>query len=194
LVLTGDQRAAVGVGAADGAGVIHGDAGPIREIMPGAATEPGGVAAEGLPVGDGEQVMPSLLISFSSPAWRRRSPSMATIAATPMAMPSAAARSLRVRMPTGIGGEIRRAHPVRAQLAVVVKGVLLRHSVVGGVGDDPPVEHLDRRGMRAAMCSSWVITTMVVPAACSFEQREQAWPVAWSRLPVGSSARRWPVA
>ena len=46
-----------------------------------------------------------------------------------------------------------------------------------------------RRGMRAAMRSSWVITTIVVPAACSSSSSARmACPVAWSRLPVGSSA------
>ena len=53
-----------------------------------------------------------------------------------------------------------------------------------------------RRGMRAAMPRSWVITTMVTPASWSSSSRARmAWPVAWSRLPVGSSASTmagWP--
>jgi hypothetical protein len=47
--------------------------------------------------------VPSCLISASSPAWEELArPRTATIAATPIAMPSAdsAARSLRVRSPT----------------------------------------------------------------------------------------------
>ena len=48
------------------------------------------------------RLVPSLAISASSPAWEEAArPSTATIAATPIAMPSAdsAARSLRVRSP-----------------------------------------------------------------------------------------------
>ncbi len=45
------------------------------------------------------------------------------------------------------------------------------------------------RGIRAAMAWSWVTTMIVVPAAFSSSSRPRMdWPVAWSRLPVGSSA------
>ena len=46
-----------------------------------------------------------------------------------------------------------------------------------------------RRSMRAAMSRSWVMTTIVTPMAwrCS-NSPKMACPVAWSRLPVGSSA------
>ena len=53
----GDQRAAVGGDVADGAGVIHGGDRPDARDHAGCGDrEFGGVAAEGLPVGDGEQV------------------------------------------------------------------------------------------------------------------------------------------
>ena len=52
------------------------------------------------------------------------------------------------------------------------------------------------RGMRSAMAWSWVMTTIVEPAWWSSSIRARmAWPVAWSRLPVGSSASTiagWP--
>src|SRR6266545_4607484 len=47
-----------------------------------------------------------------------------------------------------------------------------------------------RRGRLAAMSRSWVMTTTVVPAACSSRSRSSTpVPDAESRLPVGSSAR-----
>ena len=52
------------------------------------------------------------------------------------------------------------------------------------------------RGMRSAMAWSWVMTTMVEPAWWSWSIRARMdCPVAWSRLPVGSSASTmagWP--
>ena len=52
-----DQRAAVGVDVADGAGVVHGgDRADAGDHAGCGERELGGVAAEGLPVGDGEQV------------------------------------------------------------------------------------------------------------------------------------------
>ena len=46
-----------------------------------------------------------------------------------------------------------------------------------------------RRPMRAAMSRSWVMTTMVTPRSWSSSKSpKMACPVAWSRLPVGSSA------
>ena len=52
------------------------------------------------------------------------------------------------------------------------------------------------RGMRLAMAWSWVMTTMVEPAWWSWSIRARMdCPVAWSRLPVGSSASTmagWP--
>jgi hypothetical protein len=63
----------------------------------------GGLAGEALAVGDGQQVGAELVDLASSPAWlEEERPSTATIAATPIAIPSAesAARSRRVRSPT----------------------------------------------------------------------------------------------
>ncbi len=46
-----------------------------------------------------------------------------------------------------------------------------------------------RRPIRAAISRSWVMTTMVTPRSCrSSKSPKMALPVAWSRLPVGSSA------
>ena len=139
------------------------------------------------------RLVPSRLISFSSPAWEDEdNPSTATMAATPMAMPSAdsPARSRRVRNPTlarraGRGGAAggrsgrRRSRPGSP-----------RWREAGGVSATMrPSSISTRRGIRAAMAWSWVMTTMVVPRACrsSRKARMEA-PVAWSRLPVGSSA------
>ena len=64
----------------------------------------GGLAGEALAVGDGQEIRPESCRSLtSSPAWLEADrPSTATIAATPIAIPSAEspARSRRVRSPT----------------------------------------------------------------------------------------------
>ena len=78
--------------------------GPIRAIIPGAASgNSAGWPNRLCPFVTVSRFVPSLSISASSPAWEDEdSPSTATIAATPMAMPSAdsAARTRRVRSPT----------------------------------------------------------------------------------------------
>ena len=130
------------------------------------------------------------------------------MAATPMAMPSAdkLARSLRVRSPTlatraRSAGVIRR-DPVRA--VAVTGSPPFRLAVAGGgmaAGGGAaaagravslmicPSSISSWRGMRAAMAWSWVTTAMVAPSACSSSIRARMdWPVALSRLPVGSSA------
>ena len=172
--------------------------GPIREIMPGAATGSSAVSPPRVcPLATVSRLVPSLLISFSSPAWEEDdSPSTATIAATPMAMPSAdrAARSLRVRMPDrGQAGQIRRAASGACRSGVASWSWARSRAAAAGWAVSVtmrPSSISTRRGMRAAMRSSWVITTIVVPAACSSSSRaRRACPVAWSRLPVGSSAR-----
>src|SRR5215469_14090110 len=129
--------------------------------MPGAAAVSSAVPPVRLcPLVTVSRLVPSLLISASSPAWEELArPSTATIAATPMAMPSAesAARSLRVRSPTP-------ASPARSpgrrragagSTGVFVMIVLLAPSAAGavvmgagdsvgvGVSGDVPVEHLD---------------------------------------------------
>ena len=140
------------------------------------------------------RLVPSAAISACSRGrrggWDR--PSTATMAATPIAMPSAdsAARSFRVRSPTqGQPGQVGDPEPGGGRGAggrARQSGRLRR----GGVRDDPAVEHLVCcRRIRAATASSWVTTTIVVPAAWSSSSRSRmAAPVAESRLPVGSSA------
>src|ERR1700691_6307126 len=76
------------------------------------------------------RLVPSWLISASSAAWEEAArPRTATIAATPIAMPTAdsAARSLRVRSPMLAS---RARSPGRSRAGA-------------GVGDHAPVEHLD---------------------------------------------------
>ena len=103
------------------------------------------------PLATVSRLVPSLSISASSPAWEEaESPRTATIAATPMAMPSAdrAARSLRVRSPT-LDSRARSAGRSRCVAGGAVGGHERRSCVdggVGGVGDDAPVEHLDPAG------------------------------------------------
>ena len=111
------------------------------------------------------------------------------MAATPIAMPSAdsAARSFRVRSPT----RASRARSVARSRAAAGACLVV---VTGSTG--PPVSDTIRpssirtcRCIRAATASSWVTTMIVVPAVCSSASRSRmAAPVAWSRLPVGSSA------
>ncbi len=79
--------------------------GPIRAIIAGRCIgQLGGLAEQRLPVGHVEQVRPEPvdLVEKARPARRTERPSTATIAATPIAIPSAdsAARTLRVRRPT----------------------------------------------------------------------------------------------
>ena len=100
------------------------------------------------PLATVSRLVPSRLISSSSPACEEEdSPRTATMAATPMAMPSAdrAARSVRVRRPT-TDRRARSAGRSRCVIsaAVVVTGVPAPDSVAGGVGDDASIEHLDR--------------------------------------------------
>ena len=75
-----------------------------RAIMPGAAVGSRAVPPVNVcPSWTVSRLVPSLAISASSPAWEEADrPSTATIAATPIAIPSAdrLARSLRVRRPT----------------------------------------------------------------------------------------------
>ena len=77
--------------------------GPMRPIIPGASVGSSAVWPKSVwPLVTVSRFVPSLLISANSPACEEaESPSTATIAATPMAMPSAErpARSLRVRSP-----------------------------------------------------------------------------------------------
>ena len=97
-------------------------------------------------------------------------PSTATIEATPIAIPSAdrAARARRVRSPSA---------PVRRTSAAVIR--------------DAPSRSSTRRGKAAAIAWSWVIVTIVEPAACSAcSSARMSAPVRLSRLPVGSSANR----
>ncbi|CAM5262282.1 hypothetical protein STANM309S_03343 [Streptomyces tanashiensis] len=61
----------------------------------------------------------------------------------------------------------------------------------GAVRHHPAVAHLVRRGRAAAISRSWVMTTTVVPEACSSRRSARtAAPDAESRFPVGSSASR----
>ena len=134
--------------------------------MPGAASGSSAVApVKVCPLVTVSRLVPSWLISASSAAWEEAArPRTATIAATPIAMPSAdsPARSLRVRSPTlasparspgrsraGTGAARR---PRRGARIVVTRfpperaGSCRRRRVAGdgaGVGDDVPVEHLD---------------------------------------------------
>ena len=75
-----------------------------RPIIPGAASgSSAGWPARFVPLVTVSRLVPSLAISASSPAWEELArPSTATIAATPIPIPSAdsPARSLRVRSPT----------------------------------------------------------------------------------------------
>ena len=75
----------------------------MRPIMPGAASGSGtDWPLKFWPVVTSSRLVPSWLISASSPAWlEEESPSTATIAATPIAIPSAesAERRRRVRTP-----------------------------------------------------------------------------------------------
>src|ERR1700761_8156787 len=98
--------------------------------MPGAVTGSSAVSpARSCPLLTVSRWVPSLAISFSTVAWEEAArPRTATIAATPIAMPSAdsPARSLRVRSPIA-------ASPARSP-----------GRIAGScVGDDVPVEHLD---------------------------------------------------
>src|SRR5437762_1574139 len=63
--------------------------GPIRAIMPGAAVGSSAVSPPRVcPLATVRRLVPSWLISFSSPAWEEdESPSTETIAATPIALP-----------------------------------------------------------------------------------------------------------
>ena len=78
--------------------------GPIRLIIAGAASGNSAVWPKKVwPFATVSRLVPSLSISASSPAWlEEESPSTATIAATPIAIPSAesAARRRLVRRPT----------------------------------------------------------------------------------------------
>ena len=167
------------------------------------------------------RLVPSWAISASSPAWEEADrPSTATIAATPIAIPSAdrPARSLRVRRPT-LASRARSAGRSRAAAGAAVRrrrswGSSVPGTSRGGRGARsracsgcPPAELVVSavmrpssmwiwRGRRAAMAWLWVTTTMVVPAAFSSASRARMEaPVAESRLPVGSSASTiagWP--
>ena len=98
-------------------------------------------------------------------------PSTATIEATPIAIPSAdrAARARRVRRPSA---------PVRRTSAAVINAA-------------SPSRSSTRRGNAAAIAWSWVIVTIVEPAACSScSSARMPAPERLSRLPVGSSANR----
>ena len=125
-----------------------------RPIMPGAATGSSAVAPEKVcPLVTVSRLVPSLAISPSSPAWEEAArPRTATIAAMPIAMPSAdrAARSLRVRSPmlarparsegrsrAADGAAGRTAAPMWWSLSVLPWNGRPR------VGDDVPVEHVD---------------------------------------------------
>ncbi len=76
----------------------------MRAIIPGAASGSSAVCPKNVcPLVTVSRLVPSLSISASRPAWlEEESPSTATIAATPIAIPSAesAARTRRVRRPT----------------------------------------------------------------------------------------------
>ena len=128
--------------------------------MPGAASGSSAVApARVCPLVTVSRLVPSRAISFSSAAWEEAArPRTATIAATPIAMPSAdsPARSLRVRSPmlaraARSPGRSRAAAGAAGRGDVVVMTALPargRAGVAGdgcgaGVGDDVPVEHLD---------------------------------------------------
>ena len=137
--------------------------------MPGAATGSSAVAPEKVcPLVTVSRLVPRRAISASSAAWEEAArPRTATIAATPIAMPSAdsPARSLRVRSPmlaraARSPGRSRAAAGVAGRGDVVVMTVLPARARSGrppprrrrprgrgrdgtGVGDDVPVEHLD---------------------------------------------------
>ena len=128
--------------------------------MPGAARGSSAVPpVKVCPLVTVSRLVPRPAISASSAAWEEAArPSTATIAATPIAMPSAdsPARSLRVRSPTlasparsagrsraaaaaaGAGGGGHDGPSVRAAVRAVAG---LRGGA--GVSDDVPVEHLD---------------------------------------------------
>src|SRR5439155_9653484 len=127
--------------------------------MPGAATGSSATPPEkSCPLETVRRLVPSLAISASSAALAEAArPRTATIAATPIAMPSAEspARSLRVRSPILASparsegrSRVRPGAPSRPE--VVVMTVLPARAGSGrvagggaGVGDDVPVEHLD---------------------------------------------------
>ena len=141
----------------------------IRPIMAGAVVGSSAVAPVRLwPLLTVSRLVPSWLISSSRPAWEEADrPSTATMAATPMAIPSAdsPARSFRVRSPTvesrARSESCSRSGPgwrsVTALLAgradaVRVHGRAARErrasaaAAAAGVGDDAAVEDLDLAG------------------------------------------------
>ena len=140
---------------------------------------------EGLARGDPEQV------GAERSSWASRSarldaemPTTATIAAMPMAMPSAdrAARSRRVRspVPAAASRSRRPSRPGRLPLMPPAPAITSRSI--------RPSRMSTRRGRRPAIARSWVMTTTVVPSACS----SRAGPAPRPRRPSRGcrSARR----
>ena len=93
------------------------------------------------------------------------------------------AEVIGVLLPAGRPPLIR-SRTSRARLV----GVRHRRQFGGGVGDDPAVAHLDLPAHPGGDCGSWVTTRSWSRRASSPSSSRIAAPVAWSRLPVGSSA------
>src|SRR5262245_7004257 len=214
----GDQRAAVGVGVVDGAGVGDlGDGADPADQPRGGRGQIGGLPENGMPVGDGEQVgaqpvdlgeqpglgggrRPEHGYDGGHPAGhaQRRQGGPQPAGPQPGAGDPghvggpqpfaggrgdghdcssgwwAAARSGRAPVPSPAGAA---RSPASGAVGCAVSATMRPSSI------------FTRRGSRAAMPWSWVTTTIVAPPALSFSSRARIdWPVALSRLPVGSSA------
>ena len=119
----------------------------IRPIMAGAVVGSSAVPPVRLwPLLTVSRLVPSWLISASRPAWEDADrPSTATMAATPIAIPSAdsPARSFRVRSPTV---ESRARSESGSRLRLRAAAVTTAPRWRAGVGDDVAVEDLDCAG------------------------------------------------
>ena len=153
LVSTEGMRGSVkSVVVAERARVLHlGDRADTADHAGGGYGQLGRLSEQGLAVGDREEVgARACLISASSPACdEAESPSTATMAATPMAMPRAdrLARSLRARIPT-LARRNRSRGRSRAGTGRLAS-VMARNPGAGpgrAVGHDAPVQHLDHPG------------------------------------------------
>ncbi len=169
--------------------------GPMRSAV--ARADSGRVAASPNGVWPGATRSRSVPSSSSSASRLARLdaeiPTTATMAAMPMAMPSAVSdvRSRRACSPTAA---VRNRSTSRSRLEVtcaVMPGAPTTWRVDGRViSMTRPSRMVTRRGARAAISRSWVISTIVRPCACRSTSRSTiASPVRLSRLPVGSSAR-----